>query len=483
MSVRAGGDGWPAILAGLLAGALTAVGAQYVGPAALALLVVPPVVAVLLLRPDLALAVLVTGVVVLESDDDTFLAGLANATAFYGGTPVAGLGVVDLLTGIVVAGVALRAARDRRIVRPEPFTLPLLLLAAALAFGLVQGASSGGAGVDMANTVRRMLPLLVLPFAVVNVVQTREQLRRAVVLLCALVAYKVATGLAAVALGVGRELDGAVLVYYSSLANLLLMGFLLVAVAALVGRAGLTRAAWWLAPLALAVLVLSYRRNFWIATVLGVAIVLLVGTGRRGRALLVPAGVVLALALFAGLTAVSNSQSQSPVVQRAQSLSPSKVQTSSDDRYRLDEQRNVLAELRRHPLTGIGVGVPWTARYPLAEYFENGRYYTHVAALWYWLKLGLTGLAAYLLLVFTTVHTGIRLWRRAPRRWDRALGLGVAATMLGLAVAETTGSFTGVDARTTILVAATVGGLAAVRHIGEEEARAAVAALRSRAAA
>jgi hypothetical protein len=483
MTARPGGDGALAIGAGLLAGVLMAIGAQYAGPAALALLVVPPAVVVLLLRPDLALAVLVTGVVVLESDDETFLAGLANATAFYGGTPVAGLGVVDLLTGIVVAGVGLRAVRDRRLIRPEPFTLPLLLLAAALAFGLVQGASSGGAGVDMANTLRRMLPLLLLPFAVVNVVQTRAQLRRAIVLLCALVGYKVVTGLAAFALGAGRELDGTVLVYYSSLANLLLMGFLLVAVAGMIGRAGLARAAWWLVPLALAVLVLSYRRNFWIATVLGVVIVLLVGSGRRGRALLVPAGAVLACAVVAGFTAVSNSQSQSPVVQRAQSLSPSKLQTSSDDRYRLDEQRNVLAELRRHPLTGIGVGVPWTARYPLAEYFENGRYYTHVVALWYWLKLGLTGLVAYLLLVFTTVHTGMGLWRRAPRRWDRALGLGVAAAMLGLAVAETTGSFTGVDGRTTILVAATLGGLAAVRRIGEEEARSAVEALRSRAAA
>jgi hypothetical protein len=312
-----------------------------------------------------------------------------------------------------------------------------------------------------------------VPFAAVNVLRTRRHVDFAVRLLVVLVGYKVLTGLFAAALGAGRSLEGATLVYYGSLPNLLLMGFLVVALASLVGRAGMTAATRWLVPLAFAVLILSYRRNFWIATTLAVLLVLLVGSGRRGRALLVPAGLLLACAAVAGFTMVSNSQSQSPVIQRAQSLSPTRVQTSSDDRYRLDEQRNVLAELKRQPLTGIGIGVPWTARYPLAKYFENGRYYSHVAVLWYWLKLGLAGVAAYLLLVFATVHTGLHIWRRAAPRRDRALGLAVAATMLGLAVAETTGSFVGVDPRTTILVAAVLGGLAALRRIGAEETRAA----------
>ena len=37
--------------------------------------------------------------------------------------------------------------------------------------------------------------------------------------------------------------------------------------------------------------------------------------------------------------------------------------------------------------------------------------------------------------------------------------------MLGLAVAETTGSFTGVDPRTTVLLAIALGGLAALRRL------------------
>ncbi len=466
-------EGAPAIVIGLLAGALTAAVAQVAGPAGIAALLLPPIALVLLLRPEITLLLLVAGVIVLESDDETFLAALANASSFYGGTPVAGLGVIDLLAAALVAGVAVRAARDRRLLLPDPFTLPLLLLAAAVLFGLVQGISAGGDPVDMANTLRRILPLILVPFAAVNVLRTRRQVELAVRILLVLVAYKVVTGLLAAATGAGRALDGTNLVFYSSLPNLLLMGFLVTAVASLVGRARMTAAAWWLVPLALGVLALSYRRNFWIATALAILIVLLVGSGRRGRALLIPGGLLLACAVVAGFTVVSNAQSQSPIIQRAQSLSPSKLQASSDDRYRLDEQRNVVEELRRHPLTGIGIGVPWTARHPLAEYFENGRYYSHVAVLWYWLKLGLAGLAAYLLLVFATVHTGLRLWRRAAPRRDRALGLAVAATMLGLAVAETTGSFVGVDSRTTILVAAVLGGLAALLRIGSEETQAA----------
>jgi len=174
---------------------------------------------------------------------------------------------------------------------------------------------------------------------------------------------------------------------------------------------------------------------------------------------------VLIVGLYVGFTAISGSQSQSPVVQRAQSLAPSKLEARSEDRYRLDEQRNVIAELERRPLTGIGIGVPWAVRHPLAVTFPNGRFYTHVLVFWYWLKLGLAGVAAYVLIVLTTVHVGLGLWRRAKAPRDRVLGLAAVGTMLGLVVAETTGSFTGVDPRTTVLVALSLGGLAALRRL------------------
>ena len=41
---------------------------------------------------------------------------------------------------------------------------------------------------------------------------------------------------------------------------------------------------------------------------------------------------------------------------------------------------------------GLGLGVPWTPRYPLTESYAGATGYTHVVVLWWWLKLGLPGL-------------------------------------------------------------------------------------------
>jgi len=45
----------------------------------------------------------------------------------------------------------------------------------------------------------------------------------------------------------------------------------------------------------------------------------------------------------------------------AASLNPSKLEASAEDRYRLDERANVLAEIRAHPIEGLGVTIPWAA--------------------------------------------------------------------------------------------------------------------------
>ena len=53
-------------------------------------------------------------------------------------------------------------------------------------------------------------------------------------------------------------------------------------------------------------------------------------------------------------------QADTPIVKRARSLEPSKVEENAQDRYRLDELRNVTAEIRRQPVTGLGLGGQWT---------------------------------------------------------------------------------------------------------------------------
>ena len=45
-------------------------------------------------------------------------------------------------------------------------------------------------------------------------------------------------------------------------------------------------------------------------------------------------------------------QAVAPIIQRATSLQPSQLQANAEDRYRLDERANIIAEVKRNPLTG-----------------------------------------------------------------------------------------------------------------------------------
>ena len=115
------------------------------------------------------------------------------------------------------------------------------------------------------------------------------------------------------------------------------------------------------------------------------------------------------------------------------------------------------------------IGVPWTARYPLAQALPGGRQYTHVVVFWYWLKLGLLGVFAYLWIMVAGVRTGLRVWRTDLDPRIQGAGLGLAAALVGLAVAETTGSFTGVEPRETVLLAVMLGWLAAAQRLRTAE--------------
>jgi O-antigen ligase len=458
--------GAAAALAALAAafGALLAAGAARAGIASFLLPLVLVAIVLLVLNPRVTLVLLVASVVVLEADDEGFMSFTAAAYDSFA------VQLHEPLLVAAVAGVLVDSARRRRPLRtPGPFTFPLLLLAAALAAGIATGLAGGADRLDLVNGARDLLVLVLLPFVAVNVIEDRRDLHAALVIAAWLVGAKVVLGAAGWVLGEGRPIEGTVLTYYEPLPNLVLLTFVLTMLAAAIDRVRLRGILWALAPAALAVLVLSFRRNFWTALMVGAMIALLVAAGARGRALLVPAVAALAIALFVGFTALSSSQSTSPVIQRAQTLAPSRLQALSDDRYRLDEQRNVRAELAEHPITGLGLGVPWAARHPLAEYFSGGRDYTHVTLLWWWLKLGLLGLVAYLWIVATAIRSGIAVWRRSADRPLRCVGLGAAAAVLGLAVAETTGSFTGVESRVTVFLGVLFGWLAAALALRDDD--------------
>jgi O-antigen ligase len=212
-------------------------------------------------------------------------------------------------------------------------------------------------------------------------------------------------------------------------------------------------------PLMVLSLALSYRRSFWIGVVLGLLLVLLLGLSPLGRRLLVPTGLLVAVAIWA--LASIGFQTQTPIAERAASLKPSKIQSNAQDRYRIDERVNVVAEIRERPLTGLGLAVPWSSKArPLPIDHENGRQYVHTTALWYWLRLGLLGVLAFVLIMVAAARLAYRVWRGHADPLMRAVGLGSLCALIGLAVIETTGTFTGVHVRFTIVFGLLLGVLA-----------------------
>ncbi|HUP33405.1 MAG TPA: O-antigen ligase family protein [Gaiellaceae bacterium] len=409
-------------------------------------------------RPRLVLLVYAGAVVLFEDDDLGFL---PQRGVLYDGVPAP----VDLLLVLLVLSTGLHAlARRREVVTPAPFTLPLGLLALALLGAAVLGLFSGADPVDVANSLRGFVPLFLLTLVVVNLLDEQRLVVRAVGVAAALAAVKGLEGIAAWATGQGRPLGGSTITFYEPAANFLVLLLLLGGVSALLLRVALP---WWVVaalPPALFAFVFSYRRNFWIAGLLALVLVVLISRLTEGRRALLPTAVLVTVATVTAVALRGPPELETTVAQRIQSLTPTRIASDPYDRYRLDEQANVFAEIRAHPITGIGLGVPWELRHPLPVELEGGRLYTHVVALWYWLKLGLAGLVAYLWLVVAALVVAFGILRRARHDVVRAAALASFAAIAGMAVAETTGSFTGVSDRYTVHVAALLGWLAAARR-------------------
>jgi O-Antigen ligase len=417
-------------------------------------------VAWLLLLPDVTLMLLLASVLLVEGDSSGFL---PSESSYYH-TVFKGLTVPDLLTFGALAGMLIAAARRREApAGVGPIGVALALLFLALIGGAVTAHYAGAKAQLIVENAARLLHVIVLPFVVAELVRRRPALLRGLlVVVVPLVALKSLVGLYHAASGSTADVEGETLTYLQPTMNWVSIAFLLYAASAWFEKSRLSR--WTLAvvPLAFADLVLSYRRSFWIAAVIGLAIVLVLGS-RRGRAFVLLGLAALGIGVYVALSgAGGTATSSSPIVRRAISLEPSRLSANAEDRYRLDERTNVWAEVRRHPITGLGIGVPWRARYPLPLEHESGRSYTHIVSLWYWLNLGLLGVLAYVSLSLTTLYMAWKVWRAALDPLDRAVGLALLGALIGLIFAETTGSFTGVDARFSVVEPIAFGILAAM---------------------
>ncbi len=445
--------------AGLATGLLLTAGLQYAGPKgalapALALLCV-----VLLRFPGVAFALMV-GIAVMAEAEAT---GVLPSGAPYLDTAVSSLTPPDLLLLIGLGGVLLRFVTDDERPRlPNPLTIPLILLALALAAGTIVALSAHPTP-DKGELFHRGMHIayvFLVPLLAVNVIRDTRALKTFAVVVAALGAIKGVAGLYIAFGGFGTTVEQETITFLNPVPNLMMLILALGVVAALVRKVKIP--VWMIAaaPIGLLSLVLSFRRSFWIAAAFTLVVVVIVASRRRGRAVLAVAGVTLALTVTAALTIGSaDDPSASPIAERAQTLTPTGIGENRGDRYREDERNNVLQNIQAHPLTGNGLGVRWKVHQPLAE--AHDRRYVHMASLWYWLALGPLGLIAYLAIFGTSLATARAIWKRHPDEIVQVCAIACFGAILALAVVELTGTFTGVEPRVSLILGAALGWLAA----------------------
>lgn len=425
---------------------------------------------VLLLRPVAAVTLAVALPVICEGESF----GVPAMTRLYDDV-IRGLTPLDGLLALALVAVAIDIVRSGRGLRmPSRLAYPLALVTLAIVAGAIVTRASGAGTEDLVVNGRVLVYVVALPIAIVNLDLRAATVRRLLSGAVGLAIFKAVLGLFAIAAGISTEIAaGTNLTYYEPTANWLMLVALLGILGALFGG---TRPPLWMllgTPLMIASLVLSYRRSFWIAAIVGLfLLVLMVAATPRGRRVLIPATLVVVIAAW--VLGSLEFQAQTPLVQRVESLNPAKIESNAEDRYRIDERVNVIAEIRKQPVSGIGLKQDWSAtERSLPVEHVDGREYVHFAVLWWWLKLGILGAVAYVALVAGFLLLAWRAFRRGGDALFRNFGLASLCAMGGLLVIETTATFVGVDPRFTVLLAAQLGLLAVVGMISDADRRAA----------
>jgi len=327
----------------------------------------------------------------------------------------------------------------------------------------VATALSAHAGVSQGELFHRGMHIayvFLVPLLAVNVIRDTRSLKVFAAIVAALGAIKGVAGLYVSGGGFGNTVEEEVISFLNPVPNLMMLILALGVVAALIRKVKIP--VWMIAaaPIGLLSLVFSFRRSFWIAAAFTLIVVIIIASRRRGRAVLAVAAVTLALTVVGAVTVgSSDNPSASPLAERAQTLSPGGIGSNRGDRYRGDERHNVIENIERAPLTGIGLGVNWKVHQPLAE--AHDRRYAHVATLWYWLALGPLGLIAYLAVFGSALWTAVRIWRRHPDEIVQVCAIAAFGAILGLAIVELTATFTGIEPRVSLILGAALGWLAA----------------------
>ena len=177
-------------------------------------------------------------------------------------------------------------------------------------------------------------------------------------------------------------------------------------------------------------LLFTYERTFWVATIVGLAFVILRTRGRQRLTALVATPIVLAVFLAVSATVAPDTLGAA----RERFMSIGQYGNDNSLRYRVVESEHVIGQIREHPLTGNALGAtifwgrPWEGVKPETDEYAHNGY------LWLAWKVGIPA-ALLLLSLFLAA-----IVRRPPDgdALQRAFALGSAAALLVLLLASIT---------------------------------------------
>jgi hypothetical protein len=400
--------------------------------------------------------------------------GIQNQLGIGGGHGAPGLLLSDVLLFSGLAWAFLALAEQRITRREFALAIASFVLTAVVVVQFIHGVRSGhelgAAGQDLRVLLSIALGVIVFPLL------SDPRLRRQFMiglLVCgmALGAWGVAQWFGHIELGAAQDVGVRTGVRLTTAGTGQLQGgeygfpvaiILCIAVlaAGVVRSRGIRGLLWITLGLNAMCCVFTFERTFWLATVLGIAVVLVRTAPRRRIAVLLATPFVL-LAALAALAAVAPAEFDTA---RQRLLSLRDYSQDDSVRYRVVESRHVSDQIRAHPLTGSGLaattfwGLPWVTVPAEATTFSHNGY------LWLAWRLGIP--AAVLLIAML----GLAIVIRGPPDADpllRALRAGAQGALAALLLVMLT--FPVVSALSITAVVGVLLGIAVASPLGHRK--------------
>ncbi len=437
-----------------------------------------------LARPRIGLYLLLVGTMFIEQNDPPGGTFLFNAQIPFfwdsaGFTPLhLPVSPAEFLLGATLVGWLLHGLRSEKGLglRSNPLAVPTLLFAATLALGAVHGLVTGGDLKAALWEIRGPSYTVAAIILVPALVERRCHLSRLIGIIVVGVLWIGAEGLWVAGVDLGWHVTRVdTIVGHDDALHIAGVLVLLVAMLAVGGRRWQKLALLAGAPVLLAVLFATRRRDAFVALGLGLLVVAVLRTRERPRfAVQFLAAAAIAVAVYGViyLALGTHPTVAQPIRAVTSAVAPSTERDIASNAYRHYERVGLWRTIRSSPIIGIGFGQKYDVP---PQVFDIGvplyQYITHDDLLRLWAKTGTIGFLLYCFFVGSTVIYGMRVYRRLHDGELKALAMfGVCFVLMLLAVHSVDMAMT--SYRTMILLGGTLGSMATLERIEGDEASA-----------